>query len=528
MKHIHIVNPYGSIAMERMIYPLTSELPALYNVTTSREVDVTADLNFHCPWHTMSGLEERGAGKHVILYTHCNPPDAPALMDACGRADLITCMTFEGRRELVTMGVDPKKLWVIYAAADQFQYRKRLIGIVGTPQPNARKREHLLLDLVWQYDLTPYQFIFVGEGFDVIVNQLQSLGVTAEAVTVDDNGLRDIYHRLDVLLVTGYVEGGSLPLLEAMASGTKVLSPAFGYAADLLDADCIYEDASDLMDKLNEMMGESILHHRMARSWSWKNYAAEYALLFGRLLSESVDLYPEHGASRYAQLLDIIDEIKPSDIVEIGTWNGNRAIQMIQQAARHTPMDEIFYQGFDLFETQTGEQFRREYSKYGCAKGVVSRRIKATGASANLVEGDTNETVENLMPADLYFVDGGHSERTVKGDAAKVFEMADKNAVVIFDDYYHAGKPEGVGCNVVIDELNLYEFEIEHLPVHTLAEDGRDIGMVKVRLKQNADLRLSMSPATYTSSGTLDDGQPYTTVSTVWLGNAPRSANGDG
>lgn len=501
MKRIHIVNPYNSVAMRRLSEPLINELARLYEVTTSQEVDITADLNFHMPWHTLTGLADRGEGKHVIAYTHCNPPDAPALYDACERADLITTMTFTGRDELINLGVDPKKIWTVYAAADQFFYRQRLVAIIGYPQPNGRKREHLLLDLAWKYDLSAFQFVFIGGAWEEIVTQLDMLGVSTKTVNAPtDPEIQALYRVVDVLLVTGYAEGGPLPVLEAMAAGVPVLSPEFGYAADLLTPDAIYDGPDELMEKLITISAPGIFSHKLARAWSWKDYVLEYALLFGRLLGESVDLMPEFGVSRYAQLLDIIDELKPQSIVEIGTWNGNRAIQMIQQASKYHRPEDITYQGFDLFEGQTNADLRRELSKGGWDKEVVQRRLEATGAGVELIEGYTTETLDCIMPAELYFIDGGHSESTIENDADYVLGGMEDTSVAVFDDYYHAGKPEGMGCNKVIDGLDPNEFYVTHLPARTIANDGREIGMVKVR--RNADIHIQMPFTTFTGSDT--------------------------
>lgn len=495
MRHVHIVEPYNSLAMHRMSQPLIQEFPAKYKVTTSKEVDHSADVNIHCPWHTMVGLESRG--KHIIMYTHCNPPDTAALMDACERADLIVCMTYTGRKELVTLGVDPAKLWVIYSAADNFIFSRKIIGLVGFPQPNGRKRESLLLDLAWKYDLTPFQFVLCGDGWEHTVAQLQSLGVKADALTTTEADLQELYQQIDVLLVTGYAEGGPLPILEAMAVGTHVLSPRFGYASDLLDESNYYETPEELMDKLNGLAEKSILNHQLARAWSWFDYAREYDLLISRLLGETPNLYPDFAADRYAQLLDIIDEEKPRGIVEIGTWSGNRALQMIQQAAKYRPVEDIYYQGFDLFETQTGEQFRRELSKHGWSRAVVEKRLKATGAEIELVAGQTDQTLfpsvmfdDKQEAPEFYFVDGGHSEKTISNDAGVVLNALcyPLGAVAIFDDYYHSGKPEGMGCNKVIDALDSNIFEVTHLPVKTITKDGREIGMVKV--KRNANIHI--------------------------------------
>lgn len=493
MKHIHIVNPYNSVAMMRLTLPLMKEFPAIHVLSHSATVNEEADLNYHVPWHTLIGYE--GAGKQAMLYTHCNPPDVASLQDACSRADLIVCMSFTGRQELLDIGADPLKLWVVYAAAaNLFQYRRRTIGVVGFTQPNGRKRESILIDLAWRYDLTPYHFVIAGEGWDETVRVLQSLGVSVECIgPVNDEELRALYRRLDVLLVTGFAEGGPLPVLEALASGTPVLSPPFGYAADFLPEERLYNTVEELAERLDDLSSASMQDHFLIRSWSWEDYAAEHALIFGRLLNDNVELFPPRAAARYAQLLDIIDEIKPRSIVEIGTWNGKRAVQMIQAASKHSV---VSYQGFDLFDEQTKEQVRGELSKNSWPLAIVKRRLQSTSVKISLVPGNTNETLElSLGVADLYFIDGGHSEDTIKNDWFWVEKHMDADSVVVFDDYYYKGKPQGMGCNQVVEGLNCDYFEVIRLPEITINKDGLEIGMIKV--KKNAPISVQVSERTY-------------------------------
>lgn len=499
MKRVHIVQPYRSQAMNRMSQPLLDELPALYEVTIGEAPDPAADLNIHIPWHTLINYE--GGGKHIIAYTHCNPGAQAALVDACHRADIVTAMSFTGRRELLNAGVDPAKIWVVYCAADTFNLRKRTVLICGRSQPNGRKRESLLFDLAYQYDLTLYEFIFTGLDWLDTVEKLKLCGVSAQAVQLDTEAqLNELYQRCDVLLVTGYTEGGPLPILEGMAAGIPILSPRFGYASDLLDEESLYDTPADLMEKLDAMNESRVLNHQVAKSWNWKDYAAEYALLAGRLLGESVDLYPERGISRYTQLPDVIDEIKPKSIVEIGTWNGTRAVQMLQQAGKYYPMKQLSYQGFDLFSLQTGEQFTRELSKYAVPEKIARKRIEATGAHVKLIAGDTIETINKMAPAELYFVDGGHSEATIQNDGERVTRFInDHGGVAVFDDYYHEKKPPGMGCNKFIAALDRNLFLVTHLPARTRdPEDGRLIGMVRV---ERANISVSMSTETFAFTG---------------------------
>lgn len=480
---IHLVNPYNSTAMQVLLAPL-KELARLCEVTEGADIDTAADLNIHMPWHSLAPDRDYGTGKHLAVYTHCNPGAEPELFAACQRADIVTAMSFQGRKELLSLGVDPKKIWVIYAGADQYTFRKRMILVVGYPQPNGRKRESLLLDLAWQYDLSKYEFVLLGNQWKQTAQQLASLGVSVKYSQQDNpEAIRQFYQVADVFLATGYKEGGPLPLLEAMASGAKVLAPRSGYAADLLNEYDLYNDAADIMDRLDELFDNQIFYHQLARAWKWIDYAAEYALIIGRLLGQSVDLYPEFAVSRYAQLLDIIDREKPQTICEIGTWNGNRAIQMIQAASKYHQTKRIKYQGFDLFEQQTGEQFIRELSKYGQPLDVVERRLEATGASIDLVPGETLDTIGKLRPADLIFVDGGHSEETIANDGAYALICVEhgEHTTAVFDDYYHENQPDGMGCNKFIDALDLNKFEVVHLPVRTRADDGRLIGMVQVK-----------------------------------------------
>src|SRR3990167_5799180 len=177
-KRIHLVSPYQSAAMIRMTAPLEKWLPEAFEVTKIEAPDISANLNFHIPYHTLVGFE--GGGRHAMLYTHCNPTDVKGLMDACERAELIVCMSYTGRDELIQRGVDPAKLWVIYSAADDFALRRRNIGIIAYEQPNARKRSHILLDLAWQMDLTAFHFVICGIGWENVIAPLRELGVSVE------------------------------------------------------------------------------------------------------------------------------------------------------------------------------------------------------------------------------------------------------------------------------------------------------------------------------------------------------------
>jgi hypothetical protein len=148
MKRLHIVEPYHSKAMQAMAQPLIDALPAIYEVTTGGTPDPSADLNYHIPWHTLTGLE-KGNGKHAMLYTHCNPGAQADLTDACERADLIICMSFAGRLELIGLGVDRAKLWVIYPS--RYLRLRATQRTQAQPHPDRSGLENGLLPVSFHY-----------------------------------------------------------------------------------------------------------------------------------------------------------------------------------------------------------------------------------------------------------------------------------------------------------------------------------------------------------------------------------------
>jgi len=69
---------------------------------------------------------------------------------------------------------------------------------------------------------------------------------------------------------------------------------------------------------------------------------------------------PDILPNRYRQLADIIRFYKPECILESGTWNGGRAIEMALASFKHK--DKLHYIGFDLFEDATTDTDHVEFN----------------------------------------------------------------------------------------------------------------------------------------------------------------------
>jgi glycosyltransferase involved in cell wall biosynthesis len=284
---IHIVERYHSNAMARMTAPLFETLPEYFDaVTVGENIDPDADLNYHIPWHFINGDLPDSSTKHVILYTHLNPPARADLIKACKRADHIVAMSKTGKAELTALGVDAEKITVIYAGHTDYKPRARNIGIVGYEQPNGRKRGHILLDLCWLMDVSRFNFIFSGGGWGDTVAKMASAGANVMNLGEldSDEKMQTLYTQLDLLLVTSYIEGGPLTILEALSAGVPVIAPPVGYAADLLPDDCIYHNVEGLIAALENFTAPIQTRRESVLKYTNEEYAKRHAELFERLL----------------------------------------------------------------------------------------------------------------------------------------------------------------------------------------------------------------------------------------------------
>ncbi len=167
---------------------------------------------------------------------------------------------------------------------------------------------------------------------------------------------------------------------------------------------------------------------------------------------------------RYHHLYDTIRAISAKSILEVGVWNGGRAVRMIEVAKEQT--SQVSYFGYDLFEDLGEVGYIAELSKRPPTEREVAALLKATGAEVKLFRGNTLETlcvsVETLPKIDFVFIDGGHSVKTIASDWSYIEKVLHNNSVVIFDDYWR--NRSDAGCKAIVDAIDRSQYNVEILP----------------------------------------------------------------
>ena len=186
--------------------------------------------------------------------------------------------------------------------------------------------------------------------------------------------------------------------------------------------------------------------------------------------------------NRYKQLIELVEERQPQRILEVGTWNGHRAVEMLEVS----PL--AHYYGFDLFEDASPQTDKVEFNvkKHHSLQQVKDHLDKFFPGQFELYKGDSKETLQHFHTdfIDFAFVDGGHSRETIKSDIRNVVRLireGSQSAVVVLDDYYTNIGNINVG---VMDSDLLFLHQqggtIEFLPILDGLAGGGRVQLIKV------------------------------------------------
>ena len=153
---------------------------------------------------------------------------------------------------------------------------------------------------------------------------------------------------------------------------------------------------------------------------------------------------PDILPGRYKQLADTIRFYEPQTILETGTWNGGRAIEMALAALDRN--DAIHYIGYDLFEDATTETDKEEFNaKPHNTMEAVRKRLdefkehikkeKNKEFSYELHKGNVRDTLEKREEpfiADFALIGSGNSIKTVQHE----FDMLSNTPVIMGDHFF--------------------------------------------------------------------------------------------
>ena len=153
----------------------------------------------------------------------------------------------------------------------------------------------------------------------------------------------------------------------------------------------------------------------------------------------------------------------------------------------------IEYHGFDLFEGLTKKIHKIEASKFPETLDTIKQLLN-DHAKIFLYKGFTNETLKkfslNGVNIDFIFIDGGHAVKTIESDFDYSLKIAEKNAYIIFDDFYETGNIDitKFGSNKIFEKLQLGKNKPKLLPFSDSYETDEEEKVIKMFMIQNKQI----------------------------------------
>jgi len=206
----------------------------------------------------------------------------PIFIDVAKRVDFCVAMSEYTKQDLLRFGIPEEKITVIELGVDPIYKPRLVLGVVGRtydmPTNNLDTRKGR--DLLHRFAFDPWVrehvvLRIMGEGW----------GLSAEPFQIEK--LPAFYAGLDYLLCTSDIEGGPVPLLEALACGVQTIIPPIGYAVSYPAIHYNRGSLTSLVEVVQSLyldrLRDSDEEGRLVKHLTWERFAQEHWNLFRRV-----------------------------------------------------------------------------------------------------------------------------------------------------------------------------------------------------------------------------------------------------
>ena len=230
--------------------------------------------------------------KNIVMFTHPNWTfsfSESHVIWCLNKADKVICLNSKVQRELIAAGLDSRKTELIHIASDPdfFYKHERKTGAVGFCSAfGERKNPELVYQLV--KNMPERKFYLIGrywenyERYDEMKNMANFTYYNDEPYDT----YPDLYTKIDVFISPSTLEGGPVPVLEAMLSNCFPIASKTGFCPDIIsdgnngflfDVDADYSEVIRLI----KLADSKIIDVRQtALEHSWKNCSQKIDKLF--------------------------------------------------------------------------------------------------------------------------------------------------------------------------------------------------------------------------------------------------------
>lgn len=230
--------------------------------------------------------------KNIVMFTHpswSKKYSKTHVVWCLNKANYVICLNSEIKNYLIEIGVKSEILKVIHIATSSslFHSHKRGMGGVGfCSNFGSRKNPNLIFDLV--KNMPRRTFSLIGRNWENYsrFEELSSSPNFKYYNNVPYESYPDLYSKIDVFVSPSLLEGGPVPVLEAMMSNCVPVASKTGFCPDIIthkengflfDINANYEEVIPLIEEaflLKTDVRETVLEY------TWENCSKKIDKLF--------------------------------------------------------------------------------------------------------------------------------------------------------------------------------------------------------------------------------------------------------
>lgn len=170
------------------------------------------DVNYFCNYAL---YDPRMLGVSVAYFTH-EPEDSTAFYDVAARCDHAIAMNYKTFTQIAHLRLRNRKVeksTIIIPGTDLKRMKPLVFGVAGRVYNDGRKGEKLVATM-HKHD---YSVLALGHGWP-LPEHCFFQGTREE-----------FYQAIDYYVVTASLEGGPMPVLDALAMGVPIIAPDVGF-----------------------------------------------------------------------------------------------------------------------------------------------------------------------------------------------------------------------------------------------------------------------------------------------------------
>ena len=230
--------------------------------------------------------------KNIVMFTHPNWTfsfSESHVIWCLNKADKVICLNSKVQKELISAGLNAHKTTLIHIASDPdfFYAHERKTGAVGFCSAfGERKNPEMVYQLV--KNMPERKFYLIGRYWEKY-EKYEEMKKMTNFIYYNNEPYEtypDLYTKIDIFISPSTLEGGPVPVLEAMLSNCFPIASKTGFCPDvisdgyngfLFDVDADYQEVIRLIklaDKKTIDVRKTALEH------SWKNCSEKIDTLF--------------------------------------------------------------------------------------------------------------------------------------------------------------------------------------------------------------------------------------------------------